>query len=243
VTPVTGTILNATAILIGAVVGLAWKREPSVASQNTWKLLIGAFAVYAGLSATWQSLPGPFLAGLGSLGLILLALVLGNFTGRMLRLQKRLNRLGQYAAQRVRVTSPTDARFGDTFAACAILFCVSPIAIVGALQDGLSGDWKTLAAKAVMDGLACHAFARTLGWPVLMTVIPLVAWQGTIALAARLAAPWLEQEALLNSVLGTAGLIVFTISLVILQIKKVELANYLPSLLYAPLLAWLLGVR
>jgi uncharacterized protein len=237
---VTGTILNAAAILLGGTLGLATRKEPSVASQHTWKLLIGGFAVFAGLSATWQSLPGPFLAGLKSLGVILLALMLGNFTGRMLRLQKSLNRFGQYAAQRVRAASPVDARLGDTFAACTILFCISPIAIVGALQDGLSGNWKTLAVKAAMDGLACLAFVRTLGWPVLLSLIPLVAWQGTITLSARLAAPWLEHQALLSPLLGTAGMVVFAISLVILQIKKVELANYLPSLIYAPLLAWLL---
>ena len=150
-----GTILNAAAILLGATVGLALKWEPSVASQHTWKLLIGGFAVYAGLSAIWQSLPGPFLAGLKSLGIVMAALMLGNFTGSLLRLQKSLNRLGQYAAQRVRATSPADARVDDTFAACTILFCVSPIAVIGALQDGLSGDWKTLAAKSAMDGLAC----------------------------------------------------------------------------------------
>lgn len=237
----TGTILNAAAIFLGATAGLISRKEPSVASQNTWKLLIGAFAVYAGLSATWQSLPGPFLAGLKSFGIILLSLMLGNFTGTMLRLQKGLNRLGRYAAQRVGVTSRTHARLGDTFAACTILFCVSPIAVVGAFQDGLAGDWKTLAVKAAMDGLACLAFVRTLGWPVLLTLVPLVAWQGTITLSARLAAPWLEQQALLSPVLGAAGLIVFAISLVILQIKKIELANYLPSLIYAPLLAWLFG--
>ncbi len=237
----TGTVLNAIAILLGSVAGLASKREPSVASQNTWKLILGAFAVYAGLSAAWHSLPGPFLAGLRALGLILLSLMLGHFTGRSLRLQKALNRLGQYAAKRVRVSSPTEARFGDTFAACAILFCISPIAVVGSLLDGLSGDWKTLAVKAAMDGLACQAFARTLGWPVLMTMIPVVAWQGTLSIAARLIAPALAQQSLLNPVLGTAGLAVFAIALVILQVKRVELANYLPSLVFAPLLAWLLG--
>jgi uncharacterized membrane protein YqgA involved in biofilm formation len=238
---VIGTILNAAAILFGAAAGLGFKWEPTVASQNSWKIIIGGFAVYAGLSATWQSLPGPFLSGLKSLGIVLLALMLGNFTGSVLKLQKHLNRLGQYAAQRVRATSPTEARLDDTFAACTILFCVSPISVLGALLDGLAGDWKILAAKSAMDGLACLAFARTLGWPVLLTLVPLVAWQGTLTLSARLAAPWLEQHALLSPVLGTAGLVVFAIALVILQIKKVELANYLPSLLYAPLLAWLLG--
>jgi hypothetical protein len=238
---VTGTILNAAAILLGSAVGLASRKEPSAASQNIWKLLLGGFAAYAGLSATWESLPGPFLAGLKSFSIVMVALMLGNFTGSMLRLQKALNRLGRYAGARVGVSSPADTQMGDTLAACTILFCFSPISFVGALLDGFSGDWRILAIKAAMDGLACLAFVRTLGWPVLLSVVPLLAWQGTITLSARMAAPWLDQQALLEPLLGTAGLIVFTISLVILQVKKVELANYLPSLVYAPLLAWLMG--
>jgi uncharacterized membrane protein YqgA involved in biofilm formation len=238
---VIGTILNATAIFLGALAGLITKREPSIASQNTWRILLGLFAVYAGLAATWQSLPGPFWVGLKALGIILLALMLGNFTGTLLRLQKGFNRLGRYAAARVGATSPAEARFGDTLAACTILFCVSPISMVGALLDGWAGDWKILLVKGVMDGLASLAFVRTLGWPVMTSLVPLVAWQGTISLLARLTAPWLEAHALLNPLVGVSGLIVFAIALVILQIKKVELANYLPSLIYAPLLAWLFG--
>ena len=237
----TGTILNAAAILVGSSIGLLSRKEPSAASQNIWRILLGAFAAYAGLSAAWASLPGPFLAGLKSFGIVMVALMLGNFTGSLLRLQKALNHLGRYAGARVGVASRVDARLGDTFAACTILFCLSPISVVGAVQDGMSGDWRTLAVKAAMDGLACLAFVRTLGWPVLLSAVPLLAWQGTITLSARLAAPWLDQQPLLDPLLGTAGLIVFTISLVILQVKKVELANYLPSLIYAPLLAWLMG--
>lgn len=201
--------------------------------------MIGLFAIYAGLSATWQSLPPQFMSGLKSILILMMALMLGNFTGSLLRLQKLFNFLGQYAAQRVKARDETPA--GDTLAACTILFCVSPISIVGAMQDGLSGNWQTLAVKSAMDGLACLAFARALGWPVLLSLLPLVAWQGSITLSARLAAPWLEQQNMLQPLLGTAGLIVFCISLVILQIKKVELANYLPSLLYAPVLGRLMG--
>src|SRR5262249_31214939 len=124
---------------------------------------------------------------------------------------------------------------------CSLLFCVGPMAILGALQDGLDGKYQTLAVKALMDGLATMAFVTTFGWGAMLSVVPVVAYQGTITLGARLLAPFLERQALLDSVNATGGMLVFCIALVILEIKKVELADYLPSLLVAPLLAWAWG--
>ena len=236
---VTGTILNATAILIGGLVGLSTRAQPSPANQAVWKVLLGLFAVYVGLSTTWQALPGPFLNLLKGLGLVVVAMILGNLTGKLLRLQKSLNRLGRYARELMTVpASGTRPDFNSAFVACVILYCISPIAVIGALQDGLAGNWKTLAVKAVMDGLACLAFVRMLGWGVLVVVVPLVAWLGSITLAAQWLAPWLQHHALLDPILATSGMLVFSIALVILDIKRIELADYLPSLLFAPLLAW-----
>jgi uncharacterized protein len=236
---VTGAILNATAILVGGIMGSSTRLQPSPTNQIVWKVLLGLFAMYAGLSATWQSLHGPLLNVLKQLGLVLVAMMLGNFTGKCLRFQKGFNHLGRYARQLMEPPSP-DRRpdFNSGFVACVILYCVSPIAIVGALLDGLAGDWKTLAIKSIMDGLAVMAFVRMMGAGVLLVVVPLVAWLGTITLAAQWISPWLQQEALLDPIRATSGMLVFSIALVILDVKRIELANYLPSLLFAPLLAW-----
>jgi uncharacterized membrane protein YqgA involved in biofilm formation len=83
------------------------------------------------------------------------------------------------------------------------------------------------------------AFVATFGWGVILAVIPVVAYQGTITLCARLLAPYLQSNALIDSINATGGLLVFSIALVILEIKRVDLADYLPSLAYAPLLTWL----
>ena len=91
--------------------------------------------------------------------IVILALTLGRITGRLLRLQKGLNRLGQYARERfAQKGSESAQRWSEGFVTCTILFCVGPMAILGALQDGLSGRWQTLGAKAIMDGLATMAF-------------------------------------------------------------------------------------
>src|SRR5437867_545214 len=140
-----GTIINAAAILIGGVAGLTAKKQIPVAHQTALKILLGAFTVYVGLSATWQALNGGFLRVLKQLTIVLLALMLGNLTGKLLRTQKSLNRLGQYAKQKISAAGPAASRrSSEGFITCSILFCVTPIAVIGSLQDGLTSNFKTL---------------------------------------------------------------------------------------------------
>jgi len=234
-----GTIINATAILVGGVTGLTARKQLPLAHQSALKLLLGAFTVYVGLSATWQGINGSFLHVFKQLGIVLLALMLGNLTGKVLRIQKSLNRLGQYAKQKISQAKPGNrGHSNEGFVTCSILFCVTPVAVLGSLQDGLSNNFKTLAVKAVMDGFATMAFVTTFGWRAILSVIPVVACQGTMTLFARLAGPWLERHALVDPINATAGLLVFCVALIIFELKKIQLADYLPSLLFAPLLTW-----
>ena len=239
-TPMIGTILNAAAILLGGVVGLTSEWRMSVAHQTALKILMGAFTVYAGLSMTWQGLSGSFAQIVKQLVIVVLALMLGNLTGKLVRIQKSLNRLGQFAKQKMAAAKP-DAphRFNDGFVTCSLLFCVAPIAILGALADGSSGNFKILAVKALMDGLATMSFVAMFGWGAILSIVPVIAYQGTITLLARLLQPQLAQLALLDSINATCGMLVFCIALIILELKKIELADYLPSLVFAPLLTWL----
>jgi uncharacterized membrane protein YqgA involved in biofilm formation len=174
--------------------------------------------------------------------IMMLSLILGNMIGKGLRIQKSLNRLGQYAKKKFSNAGSEEAatgRFNEGFVTCTILFCVGPMAILGALQDGLTGSIKTLAIKAVMDGMATMAFSKTFGWGVILSALPVFAYQGTITLLATFLAPLLQDQGLLGSVSVTGGLLVFMISLIILNVRPVPLADYLPSLAVAPLLTWL----
>ena len=102
----TGTILNAAAILAGGIAGLTMTRPVSVASQTAVKLLLGLFTIYVGLSTTWGALNGTFLQVLGQLGIACLALMLGNVTGKLLKLQHSLNKLGHVAKENLAQTRP-----------------------------------------------------------------------------------------------------------------------------------------
>lgn len=235
-----GTILNATGILLGGIVGLAVARQLSAATQSFLKIALGALVVFVGLKTTWTGLGGGFLPVLKQLLIVIFSMMLGKLIGRLLHLQKLSNYLGQYAKERLaKATLDAPNRFGEGFVTCTLLFCVGPMAILGALQDGLTGNYHTLAIKALMDGLATMAFAGIFGWGVILSVVPVVAYQGTITLGARLLEPFLRDQALLDSVNATGGLLIFCIALIILELKKIELTDYLPSLAVAPLLTWL----
>ncbi len=241
-TGMTGTILNALAILIGGVLGLVVKRQLTVPAQTAIKGLLGVLVIFIGLKTTWDNLGGgSALLVLKQITIVVLALTLGRLTGRVLRLQKSLNRLGQYA--RKKFSDATSAiqspRWSDGFITCSLLFCVGPMATLGAIQDGLIGRWQVLGAKALMDGLATMAFVGTFGWGAICSAIPVVAYQGTISLVARFIAPQLHDPTLMMSINATAGLLVFCVAMIILELKKFEVADYLPSLAFAPLITWL----
>lgn len=236
----TGTILNAVGILAGGLVGLSLRQPLEPRVQLALRGLLGVVTVYVGLRATWLSLGGGFWAVAKQVVVLVLALTLGRLLGRVLRLQQAMNRAGQYAKAKLAQAAPDNpARFADGFMTCTILFCVAPLALVGAVQDGLLRQWQALAVKAVMDGLAMMSFVRSFGPGCMLAAVPVISFQGTVTLAARLLAPWLEKLVLLDSINAVAGMLVFTVSLVILELKRVELGDYLPSLAVAPVLTWL----
>jgi uncharacterized membrane protein YqgA involved in biofilm formation len=238
-----GTLLNVAGILIGGIVGLLRRKPLSIAQESWFKIAIGAFTVFYGLRLTWSSLNGSFWQVLKQLIITVLALILGKITGRLLRFQKASNRLGQRAKEIITAASTTGRpQTADGFKTCALLYCAAPLGILGSVSDGLSGYFYPLAVKGVIDGLATLGFIRMFGWSVLLAALPVLAFQGTITLGcAQLAQKFAQHQALLMSVNSVAGMLVFAVALVILQLKKIELADYLPSLLFAPLLTHFLG--
>jgi uncharacterized membrane protein YqgA involved in biofilm formation len=237
--PLFGTLLNAAGILLGGILGLALRRQFKPNTQILLKNILGLLVIWVGLSTTWKSLGGGVLGVAKQMTIVVLALILGRLTGRLLHLQKGLNRLGEYAKERFsKASAGAPQKWSEGFITCTVLFCVGPMAILGSIQDGLDGKWQTLGIKAAMDGLATMAFVGSFGWGAILSVVPVVAYQGTLTLAAKLLAPQLQNPALLDSINATGGLLVFCIALIIFEIKRIELADYLPSLAWAPFLTW-----
>jgi uncharacterized protein len=243
---VTGAFINALGILVGGLLGLTALQPLSLRLQVFFRSLLGVGTVFFGLQLVWVSVSGTFLSAAKQLFIAALAVTLGFWTGKLLRLQKLSNRLGRYAAGLIASAQSAPAhKIRDGFLACVILFCAAPLGLVGAVTDGLpAGDNQTgffylLAVKAAMDGLAMTGFVKTFGWPSALSAFPVFAFLSGITLACRLWAwPWLATNELVAPVNAAAGLIACAIALMIFEVRRVELANFLPGLALAPLLAW-----
>ena len=239
----TGAFLNALGILLGALFGLAQRAPLSLRTQDYFRRALGAFTVFFGLRLVWLGVNGTFGSCAKQIFVALLAVLLGNWLGRLLRLQKISNRLGRYAGDLIAATqSKTPRRVGDGFIACTILFCAAPLGLLGAVTDGLSNEYYLLATKGVMDGLAMTGFIKVFGWPAALAAFPVYVILGALTLAGQTGAqPFLAAHGLLDSVNVVAGLLACAVALVILEVRKVELANFLPALVIAPGLTRLFG--
>jgi uncharacterized membrane protein YqgA involved in biofilm formation len=236
---VIGTIINVAGILIGGLFGLSGRASISPQGESYLKIALAVATVWFGLRLTWLSLSGTFVQVILQLVVVVVAMMLGKLLGRLLRLQAFSNRLGQSAREQISAAKPGQPDANAGFQTCSMLFCAAPLGIMGAITDGLTGYVAPLVIKGVIEAMALVGFARIFGWGCLLSALPVLALQGTIALVcAHVLGPTLAAHGLIASVNATAGLMIFSVALVILELKKVELADYLPSLAVAPLLTW-----
>ena len=238
-----GAFLNVLGILVGALFGLARRQPVTARTQAFFKSALGAFTVFYGLRLVAESVHGTFLAEARQIAVALVAVVLGFWLGRLLRLQTISNRIGHQAATLLAAAqkAPPGPPAAGVLAATA-LFCAAPLGLLGAVADGLQDYFYLLLLKAVMDGLAMASFVKLFRWPVALAALPVFFFFNGLAWGVRLGLqPWLAGAGLAGSVGIAAGLVACTVALVILEVRRVELANYLPALAVAPLLAHWLG--
>lgn len=189
---------------------------------------------------TWRGIGGPLSDVLIQCLILLLSLTVGSLLGRLLRLQHYSNRLGRFAQNQLQLASQNPEKSWNAgFLAGTVLFCSSPLGLMGAFFDGLSGNYAILLVKAVMDGLAVFSLAKATRWGIVVSCLPVLAVLGSLTLLGQqLEQVAHDQTAVLASVEAVGGMLVFCASLIILELKRVPLTNYLPCLLVAAVLAW-----
>jgi uncharacterized membrane protein YqgA involved in biofilm formation len=231
----TGTIINAITIIVGGLIGLRFGKMLSEKTRETIIIGLGLFTLGIGAKMFLDSNnPLIVLGGLLSGGLI----------GEFLKIEMRLNSLGEILEKKFNQKNADPAsssNFIRGFLASSILFCTGPMAILGAIQDGLVGDYQLLAIKSVMDGFAAFAMASTLGPGVLFSAPIVFLYQGGFSALAVGVQGIMSQE-MIAEMTATGGLLLLGISLSsLLEIKPIRVGNFLPSLVFSPLFAYLLA--
>ena len=230
----TGTIINITAVLLGGALGiLAGARLPE-RIRSTIITALGLFTVLMGIRLFLKT---------ENLLIVLGSLLVGALLGEWWRIEDRLQGLGAWLEARWggQTQEPeTQKRFVRGFLVASLVFCVGPMTILGAIQDGLTGDYSLLAVKSVLDLFAALAFASALGVGVLFSVITLLVYQGGLSLlAAQLEA--LITTPMMGEMEAVGGVILVGLAVgSLLEIKPVRAGNFLPALVLAPVLVALL---
>ena len=158
--------------------------------------------------------------------LLILSLALGALIGEALNIEKHLEDFGVFCQNRLK--SHDDSHFVEGFVSFSLLICIGAMAIVGSMQDGLSGDPSMLIAKAIIDGIAAVVFAASLGKGVFLSVLPLGVYQGGLTLLARFIRPWMTDE-LIAQMSCVGSVLIFAVSLNMIRKDKIKVGNLLPA--------------
>jgi uncharacterized protein len=220
-----GTLLNLTTVLAGGLVGtFLGDRLPPRLRENV-VAGVGLFVAVMGVKFAIDTAGLLYLLG---------AVLIGGIVGSLVGIERRLNGLG--AAIQRRLTTPGgSSTIAEGFVTASIVFCVGPLTFLGAIRNGLSGDASLLAIKSVLDGFSAIAFAATLGWGVLLSLVVILVYQGGLAAGASVFASLLT-DAQLREMNAVGGLLLVGVGLKLLKIRDVQVADYLPAIAVAPLL-------
>jgi uncharacterized membrane protein YqgA involved in biofilm formation len=230
----TGTLLNVATILIGGMIGLIFGARIPEKLKETVIAGMGLFTAAMGLQMFLKT-ENPLI--------VLGALLIGTLLGEWWRIEDGLRNLGGFLEQRFSKEAEDGSnKFVRGFLTASLLFCVGPMAILGSMQDGLTGDYNLLAVKAALDGFAALAFASTLGVGVMFSTIVILVYQGGVSLLAGQLNS-IVTPSMMNELTSTGGVILLGVALSsLLEIKKIRVGNMLPGLAVAPLIVWGLGL-
>lgn len=227
-----GTFYNALGVVFGGLLGLLIGQRLSEDFHETLLKVTGVAVFVLGIAGTLEKMlvvQGSHVESHGSMMLIL-SLVIGTVIGELLKIEEGFERLGTWLKEKT--GNQGDSSFVDAFMTTALTICIGAMAVVGAVQDGLTGDTSTLLAKAILDMVIVLVLTVSKGKGAIFAVVPLVIFQGVITLLAHLIAPIMTPQALSNlSLVGSSLILCVGINLI--WGKRIKVANLLPAVLIA----------
>ena len=225
----TGTLANTAAVVVGGALGMVMGNRMKPAIQDTLMHALGMATMFIGISGTLKEMlrfENGALSVEGSM-LMIVSLVIGSVVGAWLEIENKLDDMGVWL--KARVKAKNDSRFVEGFVTTSLVICVGAMAVVGSLQDGLTGDAAMLYTKSVLDFILVMIFASTMGVGVLFSAVPLFLYQGGITLFAGVLAPLLG-AAVISDLSLVGNVLIFGVGVNVAFGKKLAVGNMLPAL-------------
>ncbi len=232
-TKTNGTWVNVATVVMGTGVGLLLRGKLPIAMQRVLTQGLGLITLFIGITMA-HSLNKVQAGPIAGVILGLLAMVVGGLLGEWAQLEQKLQSIGDWLKQQFQ----GGGSFTEGFVAASLLFCVGPMAIIGSLNNGLTGDSNLLTIKSTMDGLAAIALTSSFGVGVGFSSLPILLYQGGISIAAATLAQSLPDPASNPQILlvsGVGGLMIMGLGLNLLEVTQIRIASFLPALLLAPI--------
>ena len=226
----TGTIVNTAAVVLGGAAGMILKRGIKENVQETLIKSLGTATMFMGIGGALSKMLVISEGEISTQGtmLMIFSLAIGAVLGEILRVEYRMEQFGEFLRKLCKVED--NGRFLEGFLTNALVICIGAMAIVGSLQDGISGDASMLYAKSILDCVISMVFASSLGIGVLFSAVPLFLYQGSITLLGNFIAPYMT-DLLIANITFIGNVLITLVGINLLFGKQIRVANLLPALL------------
>ena len=227
-----GTIINTVAVIVGGLLGLLLKNGIKSGVHNILMQACGVSTIFigtAGVISKMLIISNGKIETTGTM-LLIFSLVIGSFMGEIFRIEDRMDSIGDKIKQKVK--RQNDNLFVDGFVTVSLITCVGAMAIVGSMQDGISGDYSMLAAKSVLDLVIVMIFTSTHGVGAIFSAIPLFLYQGAITVLAAIFGTFVS-EGVINDLSLVGSALIFCVGANLCFGKKIKVGNMLPALIVA----------
>ncbi len=233
-----GTIINSAAIVVGGIFGLLFGKFMKERIQDTLLKACGVCVLFIGIAGAMEGMlkiSGSSLLS-GRSMFIVASIALGAVVGEILNIEHGFERFGEWL--KVKTGNAKDKGFVNGFVTASLTVCIGAMAVIGAIRDGISGDYSILVTKAILDMIIIMVMTCSLGKGCIFSAIPVFVFQGIITALARLIKPLMTTAALANlSLVGS--ILIFCIGVNTVWDKRIKVANLLPSLVFAVAIAFL----
>ena len=224
-----GVIVNTITVILGSLVGLLLKKGIPEKISKATMVAIGLCTLYIGIDGALE----------GSNAIILIvSMVLGTIVGTWIDLDDKIYKLGAFVEKKMKKPGGTTS-VAEGFVTASLLFCVGAMTIVGSLNAGLSGDNTLLFTKSILDLISSCMLASTLGIGVVFAAVFVFCFQGVLVLCAGLLQNVLTDPAIIAEITCAGSVMIIGLGLNLLGISKFKIANFLPAIIFVPLVCYL----